>query len=240
MNVFLAGATGYIGRHLVPELLRRGHTVRALVRRGSEQKLPNGAEAVVGDALDAGSFAMNVAPSDTFIQLVGVPHPSPAKAEAFRKVDLVAIRESVKAVAGSTVRHFIYLSVAQPAPAMKAYVDVRAEGERLLRDSGIVATFVRPWYVLGPGHRWPYAILPLYWVWGAFPAQRETARRLYPVTLAQVVSALADAVERPAAGVRIIEAPEMRRGRAAPASPARDPIAASPRRNTDRPETASS
>jgi uncharacterized protein YbjT (DUF2867 family) len=39
MNVFIAGATGYIGRHLVPELLQRGHTVRALVRRGSEGKL---------------------------------------------------------------------------------------------------------------------------------------------------------------------------------------------------------
>jgi uncharacterized protein YbjT (DUF2867 family) len=240
MNVFLAGATGYIGRYLVPELLRRGHTVRALVRRGSEQKLPAGAEAVVGDALDASTFATKVAPSDTFIQLVGVPHPSPAKAEAFRKIDLVAIRESARAAAGSTIRHFIYLSVAQPAPAMKAYVAVRSEGERLLRDSGIPATFVRPWYVLGPGHRWPYAILPLYWLWAAFPSQRDTARRLYPVTLAQVVRVLADSVERPADGVRIIEAPEMRRGPAAPAPPARAPIAASPRRKTDRPETVSS
>src|ERR1700741_2100598 len=168
MNVFIAGATGYIGRHLVPELIARGHSVRALVRASSVNKLPAGAEAVIGDALDAGTFASSIAPGDTFIQLVGVAHPSPAKAEEFRKVDLVAIRESVRAASGASIRQFIYLSVAQPAPVMHDYIAVRAEGERLLRESGMAATFVRPWYVLGPGHRWPYALLPLYWVWGAF------------------------------------------------------------------------
>lgn len=38
-NVFITGATGYIGRVLIPRLFERGHHVRALVRRGSEQKL---------------------------------------------------------------------------------------------------------------------------------------------------------------------------------------------------------
>jgi uncharacterized protein YbjT (DUF2867 family) len=210
MNVFMTGATGYIGRHLIPELLRRGHSVRALVRAGSEGKLAAGAEPVIGNALDADTFAEALLPDDTFIQLVGVAHPSPSKAEQFRAVDLVSIQESVCAVAGGAAAHDIYLSVAQPAPAMKAYVAVREEGERLLRESGVPATFIRPWYVLGPGHRWPYAILPLYWLWGAFPSQRETARRLYPVTLAQVVAAIARAVERPPDGIRVIEAPELR------------------------------
>lgn len=209
MNIFIAGATGYIGRHLVPELIARGHTVRALVRASSVTKLPAGAEGVIGDALDAKTFTQHIAPSDTFIQLVGVPHPSPAKAREFREIDLVAIRESVTAAAGTTVRHFIYLSVAQPAPVMKAYLAVRAEGEQLLRESGMNATFVRPFYVLGPGHWWPYAFLPLFWLF-ADP-------RLYPVKLAAVVRCIAEGVERGAEGVRIIEAPEMR----AAASPAR-------------------
>jgi uncharacterized protein YbjT (DUF2867 family) len=208
MNVFLTGATGYIGRHLIPELLRRGHTVRALVRPASIDKLARGAEPVVGDALNAFSFAHQIAPSDTFVQLVGVAHPSPAKAKEFQSVDLASIRESVRAVSGSSIRHFLYLSVAMPAPAMRAYVEVRAEGECLVRDSGLAATFVRPWYVLGPGHRWPYALLPAYWIWSLF--DRDTAVRLYPVRLAQVVRALADAIEHPSEGVRIIEAPEMR------------------------------
>jgi uncharacterized protein YbjT (DUF2867 family) len=210
-DIFLTGATGYIGRHLVPELLARGHTVRALVRPGSEGKLARGAIAVRGDALNGATFESQVAPSDTFIHLVGVAHPSPAKAQQFREIDLVSARESVAAARAAGVGHFIYLSVAQPAPVMQAYVAVRAEGEAMIRDSGMPATFVRPWYVLGPGHRWVYAILPLYWLAMLAPKSGETARRLYPVKLASVVRAIVDAVDRPPQSVRLIEADELRR-----------------------------
>lgn len=210
-HIFITGATGYIGRRLVPELVARGHAVRALVREGSERKLPQGALPVRGNPLDRATFAAEVAPSDTFIQLVGVPHPSPAKAQQFRDIDLVSVTESTAAARDAGVTHFIYLSVAQPAPLMRDYVGVRAEGERMLRESGMHATFVRPWYVLGPGHRWPYAILPLYWLWMLSPKSRDTARRLYPVKLRSVVRAIANAVDHPPDGIRIIEAPELRR-----------------------------
>ena len=51
-NVFTTGGTGYMGRQLIGQLLARGHKVRALVRKGSEAKVPAGAEAVIGDALE--------------------------------------------------------------------------------------------------------------------------------------------------------------------------------------------
>ena len=226
-SIFLTGATGYIAARLIP-LLTQTHRVTALVRPGSERKLPTGTTAVLGNALDARSYREHVAPCDTFIHLVGVAHPSPAKAEQFKRIDLVSIQAAVEAAKYAGVRHFIYLSVAQPAPAMKAYVAVRAEGERLVRESGNSATFVRPWYVLGPGHWWPYAILPVYWIWGAFPSQRDVAARLYPVKLAQVVRAIADAVDHPPDGVRIIEAPELRAG-STPARPAATTAPARPR-----------
>jgi uncharacterized protein YbjT (DUF2867 family) len=210
-DVFLTGGTGYIGQRLIPELLARGHRVRALVRNGSIAKLAKEAVPVVGNPLDRATFADAVAPSDAFVQLVGVPHPSPAKAQQFRDVDLVSVTESAAAARDAGVQHFVYLSVAQPAPVMRDYVAVRAEGERLVRDTGMNATFVRPWYVLGPGHRWPYLILPLYWLWGLSPKSRDTARRLYPVTLRSVIRAIADAVDAPPRGVRVIEAPELRR-----------------------------
>ena len=94
-NVFITGGTGYVGRALIPRLLERGHEVRALVRRGSEIRLPRGCEAVSGNALEASSFAESVPPSDTFVQLVGVPHPSPAKAAEFQSIDLASARASV-------------------------------------------------------------------------------------------------------------------------------------------------
>src|SRR5207247_1527733 len=106
------------------------------------------------------------------------------------------------------VRHFVYVSVAQPAPVMKDYLAVRAEGEALLRASGLNATILRPWYVLGPGHRWPYFLLPMYWVGELLPGTRASARRLGLVTLDQMLFALANAVDEPAAGVRVWEVPE--------------------------------
>jgi uncharacterized protein YbjT (DUF2867 family) len=108
------------------------------------------------------------------------------------------------------VRHFVYLSVAHPAPVMNAYIGARMEGETLVRASGLAATILRPWYVLGPGHRWPYALLPLYRVMEALPATRERARRLELVTLDQMVAALVRAVENPAERIRIVEVPEIK------------------------------
>ena len=212
-HVFVTGGTGYIGRPLIQELLARGHSVRALVRSSSTGKLPVGAEEVVGDALDAASFAALIAPADTLVHLVGTPHPSPLKARQFREVDLASVRAAVAAVEHSTVRHFVYLSVAHPAPVMKAFIAARMEGEALVRASGLAATILRPWYVLGPGHRWPYLLVPVYRVMDALPATRERARRLGLVTLDQMVAALVWAVENPADRVRVVGVPEIRDSR---------------------------
>ena len=208
-RVFIAGGTGYLGRALAERLTGRGHEVRVLVRRGSEGKLPRGCEAVAGDPLDASSYAA-LAPSETFVQLVGVPRPSPAKARQFREIDLVAGRASVEAARASGVRHFIYVSVAQPAPVMKAYQEVRAEVEALLRDSGVPATVLRPWYVLGPGHRWPLLLKPFYYVCERLPQTRESALRLGFVTHREMTAALVRAVEEPSESFRVLSVPEIR------------------------------
>jgi uncharacterized protein YbjT (DUF2867 family) len=209
-RVFITGGTGYLGRALIPPLLARGHEVRALVRRGSESKLPRGCGAVTGDPLDESSFAAAVAPSDTFVQLVGVPRPSPAKARQFREIDLVSGRASVGAARAAGVRHFVYVSVAQPAPLMKAYQEVRAEVESMLKESGLPATVLRPWYVLGPGHRWPYLLKPFYYLCERLPSTRETARRLGFVTHAQMTAALVRAVDDPAPDFRLLTVPDIR------------------------------
>ncbi len=108
------------------------------------------------------------------------------------------------------IAHFVYLSVAQPAPLMQAYVAVRREGEDLIRGTGLTATMLRPWYVLGPGHRWPYLLKPFYAVLSLIPSTRDGARRLGLVTRAQMIGALIRAVENPPQGVRIIDVPQIR------------------------------
>jgi uncharacterized protein YbjT (DUF2867 family) len=210
MNVFVTGGTGYVGRPLISELMQRGHEVRALVRAGSETKLPSGCQTVLGNALDANSYREHIRPADTFVQLVGVSHPSPSKADQFRSVDLASASGAIRAAMEARVQHFVYLSVAHPAPVMKAYIEVRTACEAMIRESGMRATILRPWYVLGPGHRWPYALLPMYWLMQLLPPAREGARRLGLVTLEQMTRALVHAVENPGRGVRIVEVPEIR------------------------------
>ncbi len=212
-QVFVTGGTGYLGRPLVAELLARGHMVRALVRSGSERRLPPGALPVPGNALDAISFASQVPPADTLVHLVGTPRPSPAKAAEFRAVDLVSIRAGVTAATQAKVSHLVYVSVAQPAPVMRAYVAVRQEGEALIRASGLSATFVRPWYVLGPGHRWPYLLVPLYALLRWLPSTREGARRLGLVTRPQMIRALVGAVELGPKRIRVIDVEQIRSGK---------------------------
>src|SRR5215471_7388319 len=95
--VFLTGSTGYMGRALIGELLAKGHKVRALARPASQDKLSSGCEVVLGDALDPTTYRHRVAGADTFVHLVGVAHPSPAKADQFRAVDLVSIQAAVTA-----------------------------------------------------------------------------------------------------------------------------------------------
>ena len=84
------------------------------------------------------------------------------------------------------------------------------ECEEMIRASGIPATFLRPWYVLGPGHRWPYALAPFYWLCERFPATRESALRLGLVKLPQMLNALVWAAENPARGIRVLEVSQIR------------------------------
>jgi uncharacterized protein YbjT (DUF2867 family) len=217
-RVFITGGTGYIGSSLIPRLVSRGHTVKALIRPESQGKLPAGCEPIPGDALDASSYMEGVPAGSTFIQLVGVPHPSPAKATQFRSIDLVAGQEAVKAAVAAGVGHFIYVSVAQPAPIMKVYQEVRAEIEGRIRESGLNATILRPWYVLGPGHVWPYALIPAYWLMERISSTREGAQRLGLVTLEQMLQALTTAAASTCTGVRVLGVPEIRRGQLPQAS----------------------
>jgi len=77
-------------------------------------------------------------------------------------------------------------------------------------------TIVRLWYVLRPGHRWPYVLLPMYWRCERIPPTRDGARRRGLVMLPQMTQTLLSAVENPSIGAHFIELPQTRRGASAP------------------------
>ena len=79
MKIFLAGATGALGRQLLPRLVERGHEVTGMTRSESKQQLVRdlGGRPVVADALDPESVAQAVAaaePEAIVHQLTAIPH----------------------------------------------------------------------------------------------------------------------------------------------------------------------
>jgi hypothetical protein len=56
----------------------------------------------------------------------------------------------------------------------------------MLHESGMNPTILRFWYVLVPGHPWPYALIPVYWLFEKIPATCSGAERLGLVTLRQM------------------------------------------------------
>ena len=113
---------------------------------------------------------------------VGVAHPSPTKAKEFVSIDQKSAMEAIQAASQSGVKHFVYVSVAHPAPVMHAFIAVRTACEEALRAAcargTMNATILRPWYILGPGHWWPYVLVPVLCILERIPSTGESARRL--------------------------------------------------------------
>ena len=210
--VFITGGTGYIGRRLIPLLQKQGYAVTALVRKQSVDKLPKGCTPVIADPFDAATYAKDIAPNSIFIHLLGVSHPGPKKKLLFYSVDLASVKASVEAARKAGVIYFVYISVAQyPTKIMESYQDARAQAEQVIRDSGIRAAFIRPWYIVGPGHYWPLVLQPLFRLMEYIPATAEKAKALALVSLRKMLLALQQAVNNPPNGpLRIIEIPEIR------------------------------
>jgi uncharacterized protein YbjT (DUF2867 family) len=210
-RVLIVGATGYIGSRLGPRLADRGHLIAALVRPESAARTPSGCRAIAGDAFDVESYSNATCGHDTLVHLIGVARPSPAKAAQFESVDLASARVAAAAAARTDIRHIVYVSVAQPAPVMDAYVAARQRAEAELRATEIPCTLLRPWYVIGPGHYWPLSLWPIYRVLELMPATREGALRLGLISLRTILDCLTHAIENPPSESRTWDVPTMRR-----------------------------
>ena len=202
-----------MGRRLIALLLEKGYSVKALVREGSQNKLPKEYSYVIGNPFDASTFSKAIPAGATFVQLLGVSHPGPSKKEQFRTIDLASAKASADAAKQAGVQHFVYVSVAQaPASFMKDYQQCRAEGEAAIRNTKIPATFIRPWYIVGPGHYWPLLFWPLFTILEWIPSTSKKAKALRLVALKQMLQTLLYAVDNmPATGVNIIEIDSIRK-----------------------------
>jgi nucleoside-diphosphate-sugar epimerase len=111
--VLVTGASGTIGRRLVPALVAAGHQVRAMTRSdtAAQTAAAAGAEPVHGDVTDPASLSVAVRGCEVVIHAAGQMGTSPA-VEPFLPVNLTGTQNMLTAAAEAQVRRFIYLGAA--------------------------------------------------------------------------------------------------------------------------------
>ncbi|RYP83193.1 NAD-dependent epimerase/dehydratase family protein [Nocardioides guangzhouensis] len=144
-TVLVTGATGFVGRRLVPALLEDGRRVRAMTRRPEAYDGPG--EPVGGDVSDPDSLVAPLDGVDVAIYLVhSLDSPD------FERRDAEAARAFGAAAAHAGVRQIVYLGgLGSEDEDLSPHLRSRREVEGLLGESGVPVTVLRAAIVVGQG-----------------------------------------------------------------------------------------
>lgn len=152
MRVFLSGATGFVGRHMLQRLLDEGHTVRALVRYPHKLRAHAGVEVFPGDVVSGQGMDAALQACSAVIHLVGII--AEKGSNTFEKLHHIATRNVVEAAKRNRVKieRFVHMSALGARPdGVSGYQTSKWNGEEEVRKSGIPYCIMRPSLIFGPG-----------------------------------------------------------------------------------------
>jgi uncharacterized protein YbjT (DUF2867 family) len=168
--VAVAGASGFVGSHLLPALTKH-FRVRALAR--SERAPSEGVTWQACDLFSLTSTQAAVAGADVAVYLVHSMMPSSRLFQGhFHDTDLLLADNFAKACAQAKVKQIVYLGGLVPEGGfVSQHLQSRLEVEEVLASSGIPVTCLRAGMIVGPGgssfeilrtlvERLPWMILP--------------------------------------------------------------------------------
>jgi uncharacterized protein YbjT (DUF2867 family) len=147
MKVFVTGATGNIGSRLVPELVKRGAEVTALVWSGETDptRAPNFPEyikRVEGDLLNVAPLVTELEKVDALFLLCQ------GELEPYKALNTVDIAKR------AGIRHLVYLSGQDLEGLFEPpHCAFKILGEHVIKNSGIPYTFIRPNYFMQNDYR---------------------------------------------------------------------------------------
>jgi uncharacterized protein YbjT (DUF2867 family) len=209
MRVLVTGATGFVGREVVQELLIRGHEVRALVRKPSAKKLRNvdkRVEIFPGDCLHPETLAPAVAGCTAVIHLVGIIREFPGRGVTFERVHVEATQNVVDAGLAAGVRRLVHMSAlgARPEPADPYHV-TNFRADEYVMASGLTYTIFRPSVIYGPKDQSINLFVRQIQRLSFFPIIGDGQYQLQPVPVDTVAQAITMALELPRTENRLYE-----------------------------------
>lgn len=144
----MTGATGFVGGATLRQAVAAGWHVRALTRRAQDGR--EGVTWIAGALDDKDSLDELAAGSDVVMHIAGVVNV-PTRAD-FEAGNATATANVVEAARGAGVRRFVHVSsLAAREPDLSNYGWSKARAEKIVEDSGLDWTIVRPPAVFGPG-----------------------------------------------------------------------------------------
>jgi nucleoside-diphosphate-sugar epimerase len=199
-RVAVTGATGFIGRRLLPQLAAAGWRLRMLARRDPADRLWGDLdiEVVQGDLLDAAASQRLVDGADAVVHLAGLIKA--ARREDYLRANRDGTRNLAQAVAASGAQLLLVSSLAAREPGLSDYAASKRAAEQVAIDLlGPRLSILRPPAVYGPGDRETLAFFQLAslpWV----PLFGDPAARSAVIHVDDLCAALVRLLERPATG----------------------------------------
>lgn len=200
MKIFLTGGTGFVGSEVLRQLVAAGHVVRALVRKGSEDKLAvlQNVEVHPGDVTDATSLVNALVGCDAVIHLVGIIREFPGRGVTFKQMHVESTGNILKAAAGQGVQRYLHMSAnGTRERGTTAYHRTKWQGEKLVRTSSLDWTIFRPSLIFGPGSEFVNLLTTLIRRLPVVPVIGDGKYRMQPVDVRQVAASFVKALEMP-------------------------------------------
>ncbi|HEX5040974.1 MAG TPA: complex I NDUFA9 subunit family protein [Candidatus Limnocylindria bacterium] len=150
MKIAVTGATGFVGSHLVPQLVAGGHEIIAISRVG--RRLTDWGEAVTPQAVDVTTGDLDAAfdGADAVVHLVAIPREG--RGRRFEDVNVTGTRRVVAAAERAGVRRLVHQSVLGATDDHRhAYLSSKWRAEEAVRASALDWVILRPSLLFGPG-----------------------------------------------------------------------------------------